>query len=106
MGVCRPSDRSDDCESVDCCEDSSKPSGPTGPAAEEPAFPLEGGGGGGPEADELLVGGVGPLCVEVGGIALATEASSKNEIDGQNILIAATFLTQMINSMFSISGLI
>ena len=26
--------------------------------------------------------------------------------DGQNILIAATFLTQMINSMVSISGLI
>ena len=85
MGVWRPSDRSDDCESVDCCEDSSNPSGPTGPVAEEPAFPLEGGGGPGvPEADALLVGGVGPLCVEVGGIELATEASSRKvEIDGE-----------------------
>ena len=35
LGVCRPlSERSEDWESVDCCEDSSKPSGPTGPAEE------------------------------------------------------------------------
>ena len=39
---------------------------------------LEGGGGGGPPAvvDELLVGGVGPLCVDDGGIVLAPEAKN------------------------------
>ena len=37
LGVCLPlSDRSEDWESVDCCEDSSKPSGPSGPV--EDAF--------------------------------------------------------------------
>ena len=82
MGVCRPSDRSEDCDRVDCCEDSSKPSGPTGPDADEPVVPLEGGGGGPPGgppdvADALLVGGVGPLCVDEGGIVLATEARMK-----------------------------
>ena len=77
MGVCRPSERSDDCDKVDCCEDSSNPSGPMGPeeappeAGVDPEFSREAGGPGGPEAE--LVGGVGPLGVDVGGKGLAAE---------------------------------
>lgn len=48
-GVCLPSDLSDDCERVDCCEVSSWRGTPSGPVAAEELF-------GGPE-DEL-VGGI------------------------------------------------
>ena len=72
LGVCLPlSDRSDDWESVDCCEDSSNPSGPSGPDDEA----LDGVVGGG-----AVLAGVELLWVETGGIGELAEPEKLRKI--------------------------